>query len=108
MKIQLLYFAGCPNLIAAREALRRAIIGRSDIAVDEIDTSAPSAPVQLRQWGSPTLLVDGIDIAGGAPEGPSCRLYIDGASLRGAPSDEQIRAAIIRASRRSGTTASVV
>ena len=91
MKIQLLHFDGCPNAEAARSALRDALVAEQlDVAVEEIDVEAPGAPAWARGWGSPTILVDGRDVAGQrASTASSCRLYAGGA-----PSVESIRAAI--------------
>ena len=91
MKIQLLYFPECPNVDAAREALRHALAAEQLGAdVEEIDVEAPAAPEWARGWGSPTILIDGEDVAGQQPSGSSCcRLYADGA-----PSVELIRARI--------------
>jgi hypothetical protein len=83
MKIHLLYFAGCPNLDRARDALREALAAEgidSDVDVDEIDIHDPGAPAWARGWGSPTILIDGADVAGLAPaSASSCRLYAGGA-----------------------------
>ncbi|HVV82902.1 MAG TPA: hypothetical protein VHE35_07465 [Kofleriaceae bacterium] len=97
MKIQLLYFEGCPHVDAARAAVRQAIaLDAVEVVVEEIDVDAPSAPAWARRWGSPTILVDGQDVAGQAPSGSSCcRLYAGGA-----PSVEAVRASIASASRR--------
>lgn len=96
MKIQLLSFPGCPNADAAREALRRALAaaGLPD-SFEEVDVTSPGTPEQLRDWGSPTILVDSRDVAGAEPTGPSCRLY-DGAAdgRRGVPADGLIRKAL--------------
>jgi hypothetical protein len=96
MKIQLLYFPGCPHVDGVRELLRR-VVG-AGATIEELDTTASSTPEQLRGWGSPTVLVDGVDVAGGQPDGSCCRLYPDGDS-RGAPSEAAIRAAFARAPR---------
>lgn len=100
MKVQLLYSPGCPNVVAARENLRRALADCGlRVRVEEIDTTRPDTPKQLRGWGSPTLLVNGIDVAGGpGPTGASCRLYPGAAThFQGAPSEETIRAALQQA-----------
>jgi hypothetical protein len=60
---------------------------------EEIDVNDPRTPDTLRDWGSPTILVDGVDIAGGTPQGACCRLY---ATSGGAPSDEMIGRALAR------------
>ena len=89
MKVQFLYFPDCPNHEAAREALRRCMAAL-EIPPDfeDIDVTAPDVPEELRSWGSPTILVNGVDVSGvtATQAGSSCRLY--GAS--GVPSDEQI------------------
>ena len=94
MRVQLLSFPGCPNADAAREALRRVLADRElPPNFEEIDVSAPDTPEQLRNWGSPTILVDGTDVADEGPAGLSCRLYAND-THRGVPSDEMIRRAL--------------
>jgi glutaredoxin len=94
MKIHLLHFQGCPNVDAARAALRDALAAEKlDVAIEEVDVEDEAAPVWARGWGSPTILIDGQDVAGQQPSGSSCcRLYQDGA-----PSVEVIRARIAAA-----------
>src|SRR5688572_24287611 len=103
MKIQLLYFAGCPNLDPARAALRDAMRAEQiDQAIEEVDLESPAAPASLRGWGSPTILIDGEEITGAArTTGAACRLY-----AHGAPSVEEIRARLA-ASRRPPAGSSV-
>src|SRR5688572_8698272 len=94
MKVQLLYLAGCPHFAGARAALRR-VLGQLGlpVAFDEVDLSAPAASPETLGWGSPTILVDGTDVAGeSAMHGePSCRIY---ANAIGRPTDEQIASAL--------------
>jgi hypothetical protein len=89
MTVQLLYFAGCPNLEAARAALRDALEAeRLEVAVEEVDIEDPATPVALQGWGSPTVLVDGRDVTGEArSDALSCR-------AGGAPSIDVIRRAL--------------
>jgi hypothetical protein len=97
MKIQLLHFDGCPNVDAARAAIRDALAAEKlDISVEEIDVEQADAPEWARGWGSPTILIDGEDVTGQERSSTSscCRLYADGA-----PSVESIRA---RLSTRKG------
>ncbi len=100
MKIQLLYFQGCPNLEPARAALRDALAAeRIDAPVDEIDVEAPDAPDWARGWGSPTILIDDQEVTGATRStGAACRLY-----KGGAPAVDLIRARIAVA-RRSGAS----
>jgi hypothetical protein len=94
--VQLLYFPGCPHVDAARRQLSRALgmlANRPPVA--EIDVTDPSTPPQLRSWGSPTILVDGTDVALGIPTGRSCRVY-SGSEIDGAPPLALIEAALRR------------
>jgi hypothetical protein len=100
MLVQLLYFPGCPHVTAARTSLREALREKTEPPeVEEIDVTAPDAPEHLRGWGSPTILVDGIDVDGGSPSDSSCRLY-SGPDGPGAPTKALIVAALNRAGRR--------
>jgi hypothetical protein len=65
---------------------------------EDVDVTAVGTPEHLRQWGSPTILVDGRDIAGDPPTGPSCRIYGTGTAGRGPP-DELIARALSAARR---------
>ena len=98
MKVQLLYFDGCPHAAGARSAVREALAADAlDVAIEEIDVQDPAAPAWARGWGSPTILIDGKDIGGGQPStAPSCRLYAGGA-----PTVELVRRAIAAAGRSS-------
>lgn len=79
MTIELVYDADCPNAPAARVALRSAC-ARAGLAPvwTEWERSDPGAPARVRRWGSPTVLVDGRDVAGDeGADAPTCRLYRD-------------------------------
>ena len=62
----------------------------------ELDVTAPTTPEHLRHWGSPTILVDGTDVAHGSPTGASCRVYLD-SELPGVPPLALLHAALARA-----------
>jgi hypothetical protein len=99
--VQLLYFPDCPNVDAARKTLAQALGQLEDApSVAEIDVTDPGTPRHLRGWGSPTILVDGADVADGHPSDACCRLYPK-SEERGAPSLAVIEAALLRARRRS-------
>lgn len=94
MTVQLLHFEGCPNVDAARTALREALaFEKVDVRVEEIDVEGTDAPEWARGWGSPTILIDGQDVMGQTRSSGSscCRLYADGA-----PSTEAIRARVAK------------
>lgn len=95
MKIQLLSFPGCPNAQPALHALREAMaVDKVGDTIEEIDVSRPEAPAWVKGWGSPTILIDDVDVTGEtrSPSEASCRLY-----RGGAPSVAQIRARIAAA-----------
>ncbi len=85
-RVQLLFFAGCPHVAAARAQLERAL-AQAGLAPtwEELDVTAPDAPAHLRAYGSPTVLVDGVDVSGVGPgDAATCRLY-SGSEVPGAP-----------------------
>jgi mercuric ion transport protein len=102
MRVQLLSFPGCPNVQAVREALRRSLASAGlPVTFEEVDVTAPETPEHLRGWGSPTILVNGADVAGESPAGVCCRLYANGAR-HGVPSEEMIDRALSRLSTTAG------
>jgi len=102
LRIDLIYFEGCPNADLARSMLRRALSDLSmDAAWTERDTDAPSTPARFRVYGSPTILINDHDVAEDVrAEGGTCRVYLDArGSASGAPSAESIAEAIREAVR---------
>ena len=98
--VELVYDQDCPNVEAARSQLRRAL---EELALplewQEWDRNVPDAPAYVGLYGSPTILVDGRDVAGEGTEAESncCRVYVDAdGSFRGVPSVESIRAALTK------------
>jgi len=103
MRIQLLYFVGCPHVDATRRVLRAALeeAGVGEVVVEEFDVESPSTPPELRGWGSPTILIDGMDLAGERlPSGLSCRLY-NAEGSAGVPSQKLIEERLRRARGRA-------
>lgn len=99
MRIQLLYFDGCPNWLVMHERLREAaasVVGDCDIELVEV--LSPEMAVDWGFHGSPSVLVDGTDLFAepGAPVGLACRLYPTLDGVRGAPTLEQVVAALGR------------
>lgn len=96
-RVELIYDSDCPNAQPAREVLRAAFerLGLEP-SWTEWERSSPDTPRRMRAYGSPTILVGGLDIAGqGQGDGHDCcRLYSDASGrLSGVPPLE----AIIRA-----------
>ena len=68
MNVELIYDADCPNVAATRSQLIKAFAMTGVSARwKEWERSAPDSPEYVRSFGSPTILVDGKDIAGVSP-----------------------------------------
>lgn len=79
----------------AREQLRRGFdIAGQPPTWDEHDTASDTAPTRVRGFGSPTILVNGRDVAvAAAASGASCRVYPE-SDVQGAPSLDAIVSAL--------------
>ncbi len=102
MKIELLWFKGCPNHAPARLMLRRVLAARGlSEAVEEVEVRSDDDAVRLRFTGSPTIRVNGIDVDPGFVEGGAyamgCRVYVTGDGLRGVPERAWVEQAVARA-----------
>lgn len=85
MKIQVLYFEGCPNHQPTVALVREVVTGlRLSAEVEEIEVNTQTEAERLRFLGSPTVQVNGIDIEPSAWERTtyalSCRMY-DGSGM---------------------------
>jgi hypothetical protein len=99
MKIEVLYVPNCPNHSVALKRLREILAGESlDAQVNEVLVGSVAMAHSLKFPGSPTIRINGHDIAPQEgeklPFGLMCRLYADG---DGAPSHKILRDAIRRA-----------
>lgn len=99
MDIQVLYFAGCPNH-APTVALVKHVMATlgMDAQIEEIEVTSPEETVSKRFFGSPTVLVNGVDIDPRAHDrtdyGLSCRVYH---GMDGVPSVSLLQAAVTAA-----------
>jgi hypothetical protein len=94
MKIEVLYFEGCPNYLPAVDRLRAVLAGEGLPAeLIEIEVKDNSDAKALKFLGSPTIRVNGHDIEASLQDvseaGFACRRYPGGL-----PSEEMIRAAL--------------
>lgn len=99
VRIELLYVPDCPNRSLAREHIERALSAtRLGAVVREHEVRTSEEAARLGMHGSPTILIDGRDPFGAAPNlaGLSCRLYMGPAGVRGAPTVEQLVRALTR------------
>lgn len=93
--VELVYFTGCPNVEAARHAIRGALaLEQLPLVWGEWDQHDPATPSRVRRYGSPTVLVGGRDVTGAAKgDAAACR-------ADGIPAAETIRAAVRTATGR--------
>ena len=98
MDVTLLYFDDCPSWHEADRNLRAVAQEWSDITVSyqKVGNVADAERWQFR--GSPSLHLDGVDLFAdaGDPVGLCCRVYPTPTGLAGAPTEQQIRQALIR------------
>jgi hypothetical protein len=104
--VDLIFDEGCPNVAETRVLLAAAL-------------DAAGLPVQWREWvrgradtspdlngfGSPTILVDGVDIEGSNPDATlagvaCCRLYPHDGELRGVPDFTTVAGVLARSRSR--------
>jgi len=90
--VVLLYEDSCPNVSEARANLERALSSaKLNVKWREVDVNAPETPPKWRTLGSPTILVDGVEVGSSAQaDGATCRLYEREGRIARAPSVDQI------------------
>ena len=96
MDITLLYFDDCPNWKIADERLAVMTAERADLTVSRRLVYTLEEAERVGFHGSPSILVDGIDVFAepGDGVGISCRVYRTPDGPAGAPTVEQLRAAL--------------
>ena len=100
MELTLLTVPGCPNAAAFEERLALALAGHPDAIVRRREVADEREAAQAGMHGSPTLLVNGVDLFAAPGQAPalSCRLYRDAAGrASGAPPVEALRRALAAA-----------
>jgi copper chaperone CopZ len=99
MKIEVLYFDGCPNHGPAVQRIQE-VLGQEDVTaeVSEVNIHDASTAEEVGFLGSPSIRVNGLDVepeARSAREyGMMCRTYVVNGRREGLPSREIIRQAI--------------
>lgn len=104
MKVELLYFDGCPNHEALLPRLRELLAREDGPAEIDLRRITDDETAQRERFlGSPTVRVDGLDVEPDAERrtdyGMKCRLYRTPTGLSGQPQDEWLRAALSHAAR---------
>ena len=101
-KVEILYFEGCPNHVAAGEGVER-IADDLGVAIELrlVNVEAVEDADRLRFLGSPTVRVNGQDVEPGSDErtdfARACRVYRTDAGLRGQPDEAWVRDALVAA-----------
>jgi len=98
MRVEVLYFDGCPTYQAAEKILRRLLAQEgAEAEVELVAANTDEEARRLRFPGSPTIRVDGEDLfpvpvrAGYAL---GCRIYAAPEGLKGSPTPEMVRASL--------------
>jgi len=102
MRVELLYFDGCPSYERLLPRLRE-LVAAADPSVEvELRRVETSSEAEAERFlGSPTVRVDGRDVDPGADRrsdfGIQCRLYESADGLAPLPPDDLITTALARA-----------
>jgi len=106
-KIEFIYEQSCPNVADARAQLRLAL-EQAGLPThwQEWEHNDPNSPAYVHRYGSPSILVDGKDVAGEPPsDAPSCRIYTNTLGRnRGVPDATLIRTALEKRMENSEST----
>jgi hypothetical protein len=96
MRVEVLYFDGCPTYRAAVVTLR-GVLAREDAEVELAAVNTDEEAQELRFPGSPTIRVDGEDLfpmPDRAGYALGCRMYATPEGLKGSPTVEMVRASL--------------
>ncbi len=94
MKIDLLYFDGCPSWQSGLENLRSAIVREGlQAELNVVEVRDDEAAMRLRFLGSPSFIVDGADLwpENRADYHLSCRVYMTPEGIKGAPTIDMLQ-----------------
>ncbi|GAA4363041.1 thioredoxin family protein [Nocardioides caricicola] len=98
MRVELLYFDGCPSWQVTEDRLTQALaaLDRTDVVVERRLVETPDQAEELSFVGSPSVRIDGIDpfATGQEQVGLACRVYATPAGLSGSPDTAQLLEAL--------------
>ncbi|WP_082944379.1 alkylmercury lyase [Mycolicibacterium elephantis] len=97
MRVEILYFDGCPNWQKCGERVHEALaaVGIADADVRYSRITTPDEAATSAFGGSPTVLIDGIDAFGAPPISDlACRIYTTETGLAGLPTVAQLTSAL--------------
>ena len=108
MRVELLWWEGCPSHTEALEQLRQ-VLGEEGLdpeAVEVVEVLSDEQAERERFFGSPTIRIDGEDVVPpgeGDPVGLSCRVYrLRDGRPSPVPDVEDVRDAVRRRSYAAG------
>jgi hypothetical protein len=110
MKIEVLYFDGCPNHKPAIELVHQ-VLQEVGVPAEVAEVNVPDAATAESQrfLGSPSIRVDGLDVEPAARTAReyalSCRTYFTNGRIEGLPSRDLVRQAVTGACDRSADRA---
>jgi hypothetical protein len=100
MKMEILYFDGCPTYRAAEKTLREVLEEQGIVAeVELVAVNTDWEAQELRFAGSPTIRVDGEDlfpVPERAEYALGCRMYATSEGLRGSPTATMLSEALAK------------
>jgi hypothetical protein len=99
MKVQVLYFDGCPHYSPTEDLVTETLRAQGiDAEVERVAVTTPEQAQSIEFLGSPTVRINGLDVE---PEariqkgyGFGCRTYLDDGKRTGLPSRQTIQRAI--------------
>ena len=98
MKVQFLYFEGCPTYTEAEQVLREVLAEEGiDAEVELMALTTEEYAQRLRFPGSPTFRLNGVDLFPTlrlSEFGLMCRTYMTPEGLRGTPTAAMLRNAL--------------
>lgn len=98
MKLELLYFDGCPTYREAERALREALRAEGvQVEVDLVKVDDNEDAERLRFPGSPTIRADGCDLFPTPDRSVwalGCRTYLTPEDLKGSPRADKLRTSL--------------
>ncbi|MEX2719939.1 MAG: thioredoxin family protein [Candidatus Wukongarchaeota archaeon] len=99
MKIELLYFEGCPTHEQAEKILREVLEEEGiDVEIELILVEDEGKAEELKFVGSPTIKINGKDVDPKAGQrkdyGLTCRMYLTDEGAKGWPSKNMIKKAL--------------
>jgi hypothetical protein len=98
MRVEVLYFDGCPTYRATHKSLAEVLSKeglQAEVEMVAVNTDAEAR--RLRFSGSPTIRIDGRDlfpVANRAGYALGCRMYATPDGLKGSPTAEMVRTAL--------------